>query len=71
MLLQAVVTLDRLQQDGNQLGPLPGAIQSGHLGDQHSDLRRYLLERKEAETVASVAATRVCDQKKKKSTNER
>lgn len=70
MLLQAVVTLDRLQQDGNQLGPLPGAIQSGHLGDQHSDLRRYLLERKEAETVASHQQQQHVFVTQKKSTNE-
>lgn len=43
------MTLDRLQQDGNQLGPLPGAVQSGHLGYEHGDLRRYLLKTTAAE----------------------
>lgn len=78
MLLQAIVTLDWLQQDGNQLGPLPGAIQSGHLGDQHSDLRRYLLKGKQAVTPRvngwqqQVCVTKLTDAQKlsKKGTNE-
>lgn len=46
VLLQAIVTLHRLQQDGNKLRPLPGAIQTSHLGYQHGNLGRYLSENK-------------------------
>ena len=45
VLLQAVLTLDGLEQNGDELWPLPGAVQTGHLGYQYCNLGRYLLEK--------------------------
>lgn len=38
VLLQAILTLDWLQQNGNELRPLLWAIQAGHLRYQHCNL---------------------------------
>lgn len=38
VLLQAILTLDWLQQNGNELRPLLGAIQARHLRYQHCNL---------------------------------
>lgn len=38
VLLQAILTLHRLQQNGNELRPLLWAIQAGHLRYQHCNL---------------------------------
>ena len=38
VLLQAVLPLHRLQQDGDELGPLAWAVQPRHLGNQHRNL---------------------------------
>lgn len=46
MLLQAILTLHRLEQNGDELWPLPGAVQTGHLGYQYCDLGCYLLKKK-------------------------
>lgn len=43
VLLQAILALHWLQQNGNELWPLPGAIQASHLGDEHCNLGGYLL----------------------------
>lgn len=42
VLPQAVLTLHRLQENGDELWPLPGAVQTGHLGYQYCDLGGYL-----------------------------
>jgi len=43
VLLQAILTLHGLQQNWNELRPLPGAVQTGHLGYKYCDLGCYLL----------------------------
>lgn len=47
VLLQAILTLHWLEQNGNELRPLPWAIQAGHLRYQHCNLGCYLFQNRD------------------------
>lgn len=45
VLLKTILTLHRLEQNGNELRPLPGAVQTSNLGYQYCNLGCYLLDK--------------------------